>query len=266
MINKIKFSRFEIPYKVYGNSGSHIICVNGAQQTMAVWRSFISYFSKKYKVIVFDFPGQGRAKINHGNQSISFDEQIDVLHEIVKTLSCESKVNLFGSSWGGIVVARFASCYPNLVNRAILASFGIKPSEKMTQVILEGQKLYHNSQGKKIGKLILESFGQQIPDVLKNKIIYQFETMSEEYFMAFLAHSKFVNSIRHVSDIVDLNKIRAKILIINGENDTLLDSNDIRSASLLIPDCKYKIVKTAGHFLHFERADILQVYDEFFSK
>jgi pimeloyl-ACP methyl ester carboxylesterase len=86
-MNIIKFDRFEIPYRVHGDTGPFIICVNGVQQTMAVWRSFIKHFSKNYKVIVFDFPGQGRAKIISGGSGVSIDEQVEILHEVIDKLA-----------------------------------------------------------------------------------------------------------------------------------------------------------------------------------
>jgi pimeloyl-ACP methyl ester carboxylesterase len=136
----------------------------------------------------------------------------------------------------------------------------------MKRIILEGQKLYYSKQGEKIGELIIKSFGQQIPDALKNKIISQFKNMSKEHFETFEEHSIFVNSIHHVRDIVDLSRIRAKLLIVHGENDSLLDSKNIMGVSRIIPNSEYINVKNAGHFLHFEHSDILKTYDSFLSK
>ena len=262
---RMKFDRFEIPYKIWGKTGPYIVCVNGAQQSMGVWRSFISFFGEQYRIVVFDFPGQGRARIIKGKLGISFDEQISVLHEIVKVLSHQSDIYLFGASWGGIIIAGFISRYPKLVKKAILASFGVEPSPMMMQVIEEGQKLYHNGPGENVGELIINSFGQQIPEELKGKILHQFKTMSKEHFTAFYEHTKFVSSIRHIEDIIDLNKIETKTIIVNGENDTLLNPKDAKELSKLIPGSTFRMVKDAGHFLHFEQADIMKIYAEYFS-
>src|SRR5689334_12144134 len=63
---EIQSGRFRVPYRIYGESGVMIFCVNGIQQTMAAWRSVISRFSKDFRVVVFDLPSQGRAEILSG--------------------------------------------------------------------------------------------------------------------------------------------------------------------------------------------------------
>ena len=80
---ELNSGRFVVPYRVYGETGRLIVCVNGAQQTMAVWKSVVSYFFKDYRIVLFDFPGQGRARVLSGPTAISFDEQLDVLYQVV---------------------------------------------------------------------------------------------------------------------------------------------------------------------------------------
>jgi pimeloyl-ACP methyl ester carboxylesterase len=264
MVKIIHFDRFVIPYRVYGSRGQAIVCVNGAQQTMAVWRSFISFFSKKYRVVVFDFPGQGRSKITAGGLGISFDEQIETLHTVVEAVAPGERVILSGASWGSIVAAGFAAKYPALVDKVLLGSFGVKPSSKMAQVISRGQQMYRNGKGNRIGRLLVNEFGQKIPEALRGKIINQFERMVSEHFEAFREHSEFVGGIGHLEDIVRLEDIRAKTMIVNGEHDTLLNLEDIEIAKSKIPDCESMIVKDTGHFLHFERPEILRLYQTFF--
>ena len=57
---ELKLGRFLVPYRIYGEAQKTIICISGAKQTMAAWRSFVSHFINEYSVVVFDLPGQGR--------------------------------------------------------------------------------------------------------------------------------------------------------------------------------------------------------------
>jgi|GEM_PF-2989397 len=66
--NEIKYKRFLIPYRVYGESDTCLLCINGTQQTMGVWRQFISMFSKKYKIVLFDF------RVNAVNKPLTLEE------------------------------------------------------------------------------------------------------------------------------------------------------------------------------------------------
>ena len=79
---ELELGRFLVPYRIYGEAEKTIICISGAKQTMAAWRSFVSHFVDDYSVVVFDLPGQGRATILSGPPGISFDEQVDVLHNM----------------------------------------------------------------------------------------------------------------------------------------------------------------------------------------
>ena len=74
-----------------------------------------------------------------------------------------------------------------------------------------------------------------------------------------------MESVSNIREIVDLRNIKAKTLIINGEEDTILDLEDINIAATQIPDCETRVVADTGHFLHLEREDILDIYREFLS-
>ena len=60
---EIKEGRFLVPYRVYGDRDKMLVSVSGAMQTMAVWRSLVSFFASDYSIVGFDFPGPGRAQI-----------------------------------------------------------------------------------------------------------------------------------------------------------------------------------------------------------
>ena len=85
--------------------------------------------------MLFDFPGQGRAQIISGSAVVSLDEQVEVLHQVLAAQNVPEKSIVAGASWGGVVVAAFASRFPQLVDKIILASFGIRVNEKLVQAI-----------------------------------------------------------------------------------------------------------------------------------
>ncbi len=263
---ELQEGRFLVPYRVYGGGDRVLVCVSGAQQTMAVWRSFSSYFCKNYSVVVFDSPGQGRSQILSGSSTISLDEQVTALHSIISTIHGYGPVYLAAASWGTIVAAAYAARYPTVVEKLILGSFGVKPSQTMLEVIQEGRRLYNENRAPDIGYMMIERFGQQIPDAYKKRIVEQFRHMSQRQLDSFYAHCDMVENGRHISRFVDLQNIKAYTLIVNGDNDTILDLEDAGYASSQIQNCEVRIVPGAGHFLHFEQGDILDIYDEFLSR
>ena len=263
---ELSIGRFLVPFRIYGEAEKTIVCISGAKQTMAAWRSFVSHFVADYSVVVFDMPGQGRAEILNGNAAIGFNEQIDVLLKVINATNRNGSVHLAAASWGTIVSAALAARYPALVDKMILGSFGAKPSKAVIEVIREGQNLFDTNQLDDIAPLMIQKFGQHIPETHKKQIIEQFRGMSREQFISFYEHCTFVEQAKNIEDFIDLGKIEARTLIVTGEYDAILDHDDVAEASLRIPDCELKMIRGAGHFLHWEQSDILHTYSEFLAR
>lgn len=263
---ELSLGRFLVPYRIYGEAEKTIICISGAKQTMAAWRSFVSHFVSDYSVVLFDLPGQGRATILSGSAGIGFDEQVDVLHSVIEATNRNGTVILAAASWGTIISAAIAARYPEMVDKMILGSFGAKPSKAVIEIIREGQSLFNENKTEDIAPLMIEKFGQQIPETQKKQMIEQFRGMSREQFLSFYEHCEFVGQASDIEDFVELGKITASTLILSGEYDAILDTNEIKKASSRIPDCEYKMIAGAGHFLHWEQPDILNTYSEFLSR
>ena len=63
--------RFRVPYRCYGDRKDVLLCVSGALQTMAVWRTVARRFVNDFTVVVFDMPGVGRGEIVSGSHQVS---------------------------------------------------------------------------------------------------------------------------------------------------------------------------------------------------
>ena len=132
---QVNFDRFIVPYRIYGEGEQLLVCVSGVQQTMASWRTVVSYFAHDYRLLLFDMPGQGRSQILSGPAEVSIDEQVYVLRQILLDQDNPIKPIVIGASWGGIVVAILAARHPDLVDKIVLASFSSRVGEKLLTVI-----------------------------------------------------------------------------------------------------------------------------------
>ncbi len=257
----IETGRFIVPYRIYDNNGPHVICINGVQQSMAMWHSFICRYAPHYRIVLFDYPGQGKGKVISGPIFVSLDEQVDILHEVMKATGTNKNVTICSASWGGIVAMAFASIYRKDVKQLCLASLGTKANDKMVETIKKGGQIdIHNRQ--KMADILIESFGQNLPVNIKKKIINQFRTMSEENLRAFYEHGLFVISTKKLGDMINLSNIAAKTILIHGEKDTIIDLDDVKFLASQIPDCSIRIIKGAGHFLHMEKEDTFDIYQD----
>lgn len=253
--------RFLIPYRIYENKGPQIIFVNGVQQSMAMWLTFVVRFGRNHRIVIFDFPNQGKGKIISGPSQVSLDEQVGILAAVMDKAQLSRDATLCAASWGGVIAVTFASKYPHRVKRLILASLGTKPNKKMVETIKKGSNL-HKSNRDQMAHTLIKSFGENLPAKMKENIFSQFRTMKEENLQAFYEHGMFVIASKQLSEIVDLSTIKEETILLNGEKDTIIDLDDVRFLASQIPDCQLKIIKGVGHFLHMENEKVLDIYAE----
>ncbi len=257
----IESGRFVIPYRIYEHDGPHIICLNGVQQSMAMWHTLVMRYAPHYRVVLFDFPNQGKGKVTSGPIFVTLDEQVEILREVMKATGINKNVTICSASWGGIIAMAFASQYHNEVKQLCLASLGTKANDAMVKTIQKGFQIDPQNR-QKMADILIESFGQNLPENVKNKIVSQFHSMSEENLRAFYEHGLFVVSTKKLGDLINLPSIKVKTFLIYGENDTIIDLEDVKFLSSQIPNSEVRVVKGAGHFLHMEQECIFDIYED----
>ena len=90
--------------------------------------------------------------------------------------------------------------------------------------------------------------------------------MSNEQLRAFCDQGLFVLAARNLEEIVDLKNIFVETILLQAENDTIIDVEDVKSLERQLPNCHLKIVKNVGHFLHMENDQVLEDYYTFLPK
>ena len=226
---------------------------------MAMWLSFVARFKRNHRIILFDFPNQGNAKILSGPSQVSLDEQVEILAAMMDKVALSREATLCAASWGGVIAAAFASKYPNRIKLLVLASLGTKLSKKMAETIKKGLSL-HIGNRDQMAHTIINSFGENLPARMKSVIVKQFRAMKEENLQAFFDHGAFVIGSKQLTEVVDLSKIKEKTILLNGEQDAIIDLDDVGFLATQIPNCELKIIKGVGHFLHMENESVLDVY------
>ena len=125
----IESERFDTPYRAYGDGENRLVCVSGALQTMAIWRTMVRRFAPHFTVVVFDMPGIGRSTIKSGGSQVSVQEQLEVLGSIIQRTERPGELTLAGASWGTVIAASYAALKPDAVQHLVLSSFGMTPTQ-----------------------------------------------------------------------------------------------------------------------------------------
>lgn len=250
-------------YRAYGHASPALICINGAQQTMSSWRSFIGALVGHYRVVTFDFPGQGRSHFHSSRVALTVDEHVDIVARVAQAANARPAA-VMGASWGSVVAAGYAARYPQDVSQLLLAGFALRPTPALRALVAEGRRLFLQGYQAALGALIIGGFGARLPESLQRMILMQFRTLSHAHAAGFIAHSQLVVDIGDVRRLFDLGAIRAETLVMNGAEDCLVDATELAWIEAQIPRCTTKLVAEAGHFLHLERPAILDDYRAFF--
>ena len=258
---KLPVARFVIPYRVYGEGEYTLVFINGIHQSMAMWHSFVRRFGQSYRIVLFDFPNQGSSRIIAGSSTVTLDEQVEILAALIQATSGASRPTICSASWGGVVALAYAVRHPHGLRSLILASIGMRANQKMIELITKGLS-NPNQDRSEVAETLIECVGQALPVAMKNRIIGQFQRMSSEALQAFCQHGLSVITVRDLREVVDVGKVRCETILLHGENDTIIDLEDVRSLAAQVPRGEIRTIKDVGHFLHLEKEELLDVYDD----
>ena len=256
--------RFEIPCATRGSGARTLICVNGMQQTMAAWRALVKRMAGTgYRIVLFDFPNQGRAVTTNGGSSVGLPQQVDVLHAVVSQMSGAAPVALIGGSWGALVAAAYAATYPARVSHLVLGSFQTRASAKLRDVARRGRALVEQGRIDDLATLFISEFGDRMSHVRQSAIRTQFRALRPEQVRQMYDQALLLLSGDDLGCMVDLSRITARTLIVNGDADPLIDPCDAVMLVRRLRAATIHIEPDAGHFLHLERPQIIDTYARF---
>ena len=248
----------KLHYKINGENIDRqlkpvLLMISGITNNLDCFKNIISELEKKYIVIRFDNRGSGKTVCKTTNEFTLEDIASDAKN-LIKFLGYH-KVNILGHSMGGAIALLISIHYPNLVNKLICYS----TFNKSPQIPLLSFKIAHKMICKKIEpKLILEhsSIWAYSEEFISNKQSWNkwiTQTLEEEphqsnddFLQQIKAYEKF-----DCSNL--LHKIKAKTLIISGEDDLIAPRKQCIFLKNNIPDSEiYKIEKQA-HCWHIEQ-------------
>ncbi|GGG56618.1 hydrolase [Epilithonimonas arachidiradicis] len=211
----------DIYYEVYGN-GQPLFLLHGNDGSIDAFSKEIPELSKYFTVVAMDTRAQGKST-DTSTEPLTYRKFADDVKALADKLKMK-KINILGWSDGGNTAIEFAIKYPKNVNK----------------IITSGANVFPNGVGE-----------NEVENMKKDAAKMRAENKAER-------------DIRLLQLMIDepkitkeqLNKIRAKALIVAGENDLILRSHTEYIAKE-IPNSKLKIYKGASHGVPVERAEEL---------
>ena len=224
-----------------------IIFIHGVGLTHEIWEPQLDYFKDK-TTICYDILGHGKTPLNKSN--ISFDDFAEQLINLINELNFD-KIHLIGFSIGSLIARNFAIKYNDRLKSLTLLGSIFMRNEKQQIIVKDRYNLAKKNlklSRQALKRWFTDNYLERNPDTYK-KISLILERNNMENFLK--VYKLFVF---HKND-ENFQKIKAKTLVMTGENDEGSTVEMSKKLSEVINNSQLKVIKNGKHLCGIECAD-----------
>ena len=236
-----------VHYRISG-SGPSVVLIHGTGSSLHTWEKWTAILEKEYQVISFDLPAYGFTGANpSGDYSLELCAK--VLDELVTKLGIDS-FSISGNSLGGAVSWRYATLYPDKVQKMILIDPAGFPLDKAPSLPF---KLAQSDFWSKLIKYFSPKFiiANSVKEVYHNDELATDEVIDRYYDMALCESNRqgFVDRIRNAKPVNSqlISTVTTPTLIMWGEEDTWIPVELAQQFKENIQGSELIIYKNTGH-------------------
>ncbi len=231
-----------------------MLFLHGFMGNIAEWQAVIPFFSKKFYCIAVDLPGHGRTVVQNEDDYRMENCAVNLM-AFLDTLNIY-RCRLLSYSMGGRLAFYLAVFYPQRFDKIVIesASPGLQTEQERHARIKHDRKI-----SQQLKDLPLNQFLQTW---YRQPVFSSLDTESQAYRKMIQNRmqndsGRLVLSLKQMGAGVQpalwdmLDQISADVLLIAGEKDTKY----IQISDAVAQRCrrsKVKIIKNAGHNVHFE--------------
>jgi len=268
----VEINGLDIHVKSFGDGEPAFVLLHGFGASLYSWNSVVGTLSEWGKVIAYDRPAFGlteRPLKWDGQNPYSSEAQIELVLGLLDHYNLQKAI-LVGNSAGGTIAMQFALAYPERVSALILvdpAVYGQAGGPKWIRSILSIPQIDHL--GRLFVRKLLENGSNLVESAWNDPSNITTETITlykkpllvdnwDRALWEFTLASKSSNLEN------ELDQFLMPILVITGDNDQIVPTNDSIRLSQALPNAKLVIIKQAGHVPHEEKPkDFLNAVQEF---
>lgn len=267
-VQHAQIRNLEIAYLESGvGNDETMVLLHGLGSNAKAWLKNIDTWGERYHVIAIDLPGYGRSTKGDLPYSLSFYAQVVV--ELLDGMGIDHAI-LAGHSMGGQIAIIAGLEYPDRVSDLVLfAPAGVESFEKGEGQWLRGAltpEFVHDTTIRNIAINLHANF-HDTPESAEFMITDRIQVRGASDFDEYCyAVSRNVGAMIDEPTSRRLDEITQPVLVVFGENDALIPNPYLhggRSASIgriadtQIPDSTLLMVPDCGHFVQFERPDVV---------
>jgi pimeloyl-ACP methyl ester carboxylesterase len=223
-------------------AGPPLLLLEGLGGDIPGWRRNIPHLAERYRVVAYDFRGNGRSDKPHG--PLSMRTLVDDTFGLLEHLGIDS-AHAYGQSMGGMVGIEMALVEPQRIRSLVLGAshagrrraIPVGPSGRVPKV-------------KPYLALYSEGFAREHPDHIAEDILVGSQNPQP------------LHASRRQWEAVDgwdawdrLPEIRVPTLVLHGTEDRLVSAENARRMAEAIPGAELVLLDRAGHVFHSECPD-----------
>jgi len=243
----------DLYYEIHGQ-GAPLMLIAGLASDSQSWQPILKELSQHYQLIVPDNRGVGRT--TPPTVATSIAHIADDCMALISQLGLSS-VALCGHSMGGFVALDCAIRYPDQVTNLILAGTSAYNSESNNALFLAWAASLESRMApeqwfRNIFSWIFSDRFLKDEAALDTALRWAIEY---PYPQSTIAFKNQVNAIRQFNCLKDVPHIRAKTLILSGEEDLLFPPETSSRVLGAIPGAEFSLIEHAAHALHTENPE-----------
>ena len=241
-------------YSKIEGTGKPLLILHGFLGMSDNWKTLGAQFaSEGFQVHLLDLRNHGRS---FHSDEFSYELMVQDVYDYCKANNLE-KVSIIGHSMGGKVAMLFATTYPEMITKLIVADIGPKFYQQHHQDILAGLNAVDFT--KKPSRREVEAIlAPYIPDfgtrqfLLKNLYWLEPEQLAFRFNLA--VFNKKIEEIG--KPIPEKSCFNKPALFIRGGNSNYILDVDFESIKSHFPLVTFKTIPDVGHWLHAENPKV----------
>ena len=257
---KVEYKNSSIHYKVVGE-GKPILLLHGFLENKEMWDELTPDFAEHNKVVTVDLLGHG--KTDSIGYVHTMEDMAKSVYAVLEHLEIKN-IRTIGHSMGGYVALAMTDLYPNLISDLCLMNSTFQnDSEERKDLRLRGVKLAQTNYEQLVKTSFAGLFAPESRKKFKIKYELALETALQTPVQGFIAAQRGMALRPNRLDV--FKKIKGKKLIIIGEKDNLVNSDELEK---LIENSSIELIKLSeGHMSHIEnRSDLSYFLKRFIEK
>ena len=249
-----------------------IILMHGFGGSTFTWREVIGALAQYGDVIAYDRPGFGfteRPTSWQGVNPFGFEGNFRILDDLILEFGAERNVVLVGHSAGGQLAAEYARLNPDKISSLVLVDPAILTTGGAPDWL---GWLWDVPQIDKLGPILVGGIASSGEQILEESF-FNPELITPDVRAGYRAPLKvegwergfwnFVSAPRANALEENLDALTLPVLIITGDADTIVPTQDSIKLNELLPNPRLEVIERAGHLPHEERpAEFMQAVEQ----